>query len=84
MKPDQKIKLNLTAILIQDSDVGGFTSYFAEFPEAVAEGDTQDEAVSNLFQALSSMIEFRKSESEDSEDDIDGSFYTKSFELEVA
>lgn len=38
----------LTAVLVKDWNVGGYTSYFVEYPEAIAEGDTEEEAIINL------------------------------------
>lgn len=52
----------ITSILIQDPDDNGFTSYFAEFPEVIAEGDTEDEAKKNLIEALIVMLEIKRSE----------------------
>jgi predicted RNase H-like HicB family nuclease len=57
-----KQKVNITGVLVQDEKTGGFTSYFAELPEVIAEGDTEDEAIKHLFEALQSVLEFRKEE----------------------
>lgn len=52
----------LTGILIQDPDDNGYTGYFAEFPEVVAEGNNEEEAKHNLISALKIMLEVRRSE----------------------
>lgn len=52
----------ITGILIQDPEDQGFTAYFAEFPEVIAEGNTEKEAKSNLIHALKVMLEIKRSE----------------------
>lgn len=51
---------NLTPVIIQ-SKSGGFTGYFAEVPEAIAERNTEDELKTNMFEALSVIIDYRES-----------------------
>lgn len=53
---------SITGILIQDPDDNGYTAYFAEFPEVVAEGNSEDDAKKNLIEALKIMLEIRRSE----------------------
>ena len=60
-----KTKVSLTAIFIQDPKDNGFTGFFAEFPEAVAEGNTEEEVQKNLFEALTIMLKFNKEEVEE-------------------
>lgn len=55
-----KNELPLTAYFVKDPVDNGFTGFFAEFPGAVAEGDTQEETESNLFKALNYMVQFNK------------------------
>jgi predicted RNase H-like HicB family nuclease len=43
--------------LLPDSEQGGYTAYIHEFPGCVAEGDTADEALSNLDKAAASWLE---------------------------
>lgn len=82
MNTDVKPKVSLTGILIQDTEGGGFTAFFAEFPEAVAEGETELEVQKNLFAALSNVLEVKK---DDFPDQVDGhKFITKSFNLELS
>ncbi len=74
----------ITGVLIQDEKSGGYTSYFREFPEAIAEGDSREEAISNLFDALVTMLKFRKHEAnEEDENEIDAKVFTETFQLSV-
>ena len=77
----QSVKVSLTAVLIKDEVAGGFTSYLSELPEVVAEGETQDDAVSNLMAALSSVLEWKR---EEASRDMDASYTTQPLELELA
>jgi len=69
MTTNIKPTVSLTGVLIQDANGGGFTAFFAEFPEAVAEGETESEVQKNLFEALSNVLEVKK---DDFPDEIDG------------
>jgi len=57
-------ELPLTAYFVQDPKDKGYTGFFAEFPGAVAEGDTQEEAETNLFKALNYMVSFNKEDAQ--------------------
>jgi predicted RNase H-like HicB family nuclease len=59
---NKKFEINLTGVLIKDNENNGFTGYFAEMPEAIAEGDSPEETTINLFEALKSIFEFKKEE----------------------
>lgn len=56
-------QLKLTGIVIP-SKSGGFTGYFAEVPEAIAEGNTEKEVRENMMEALGIILDFRRSEAE--------------------
>lgn len=43
-------------ILIEDPKIGGFTAYFEEFPNIMAEGKTSKEAEINLTNALHDIL----------------------------
>lgn len=62
MKTTQQEVPELTGILIQDPKDSGFTAYFAEFPEVIAEGTTEKEAKNNLITALKTVLEIKRSE----------------------
>lgn len=42
-------KLGLTAIFVEDDIQGGYTAYFMEYPNVLAEGNDKLEALENLF-----------------------------------
>jgi predicted RNase H-like HicB family nuclease len=85
MDNNLKFKLELTGILVRDENDHGYTAFFAELPEAVAEGDTELEAQQNLFEALKSILAVKKSESfHDLSDQHNPNYIEKSFELEIA
>ena len=46
------LNIPLNAVLVQDPKIGGYTAYFKQFPDIVAEGDTDDEAMKNLTDAV--------------------------------
>lgn len=56
-------QLKLTGIVIPGQS-GGFTGYFAEFPEAIAEGNTEKEVQKNMIEALGIILEVRRAEAE--------------------
>lgn len=64
MQTQEKQKMSLTALFIQDPEDKGFTGFFKEFPNAVAEGDTEEEVKTNLFKALSYMLKFNREDVE--------------------
>jgi predicted RNase H-like HicB family nuclease len=43
-----KIEIPVTPILVEDLNVGGFTSYFKEFPEICSQGENMTLALRNL------------------------------------
>lgn len=57
-----EISMPLHGILIQDPKDGGFTSILAEFPEVIAEGETEQEAHENLMAAFKSILAFKREE----------------------
>jgi predicted RNase H-like HicB family nuclease len=59
----RKVTLNLTGIIIKDEKERGYTAYFAEFPEAIADGQSAEEVRTNLVDAFKVMLETRKLES---------------------
>lgn len=56
-------KLSLNAIMIQDKNFNGFTAYFKQFPNIIAEGENESDAMANLFNALHDVFKY-KSEKE--------------------
>ena len=78
-----KPKLSITGILIQDKEDKGYTAYFAEFPEVIAEGKDEKEAQENLFEALSFMLEVKKQEMSKEKNYDEKTSIIKSFDLEL-
>ena len=54
LKREEKKSYNipLTVILIQDPNDKGYTAYFEQLPDMIAEGDNEKEAIDNLFYVL--------------------------------
>ncbi len=80
---EKKITIQFTGILIKDAGDRGYTAYFAEFPEAIADGVTIEEAQKNLFDSFKIMLESRKLESYDS-DKSAGGVIQQNYEFELA
>lgn len=57
----QGTMISLTGVLVPDSS-GQYSAFFAEFPEAIASGETEEEAQSNLLQLFMTMLNDRKGE----------------------
>lgn len=69
MEGKQGFTLSFDAILVQDRN-SGFTAYFKQFPNIVAEGDTENDALTNLMNALHDVFQY-KSKSESTPKQID-------------
>lgn len=54
--------LSLTGVFIEDTLHGGVTAYFREWPAVIAEGDTEEEAEANLWEALAELSDFQREE----------------------
>lgn len=59
-KKNKDTKISLTAILVEDNKSKGFTSFFAQFPNIIAEGDNEDDAISNLFKLVNTVFKYQK------------------------
>jgi len=75
----EKNTVSITGVLIQDPASKAYTAYFAEMPDVIAEGRNEEEATKNLFEAFQSVLDFRKEESHEEEED--GNIFTRSFNL---
>lgn len=54
--------LDLTVVCVPDKKSSQCSAFFAEFPEAIAVGDNEDDAYKNLFNLFAAMlIDKRKS-----------------------
>lgn len=56
-KQQQEKNFTLTGIFIHDNIDGRYTGFFSELPEAVSQGETLEEAETNLFNILPSVME---------------------------
>lgn len=54
-----KMNIRLNLVLIGDENYGGFTAYFEEFPNVIAEGDNEEEAEFKLINLLKVALEYR-------------------------
>jgi len=59
MKTNNLFTLPLTVIMIQDPNIGGYTTYFRQFQNIIAEGDTEDEAIHNLVNAVHDVFKYQ-------------------------
>jgi predicted RNase H-like HicB family nuclease len=59
-----KKSIELTGVFIKDDD-NNFTGFFSEFPEAVSQGDSFEEAEKKLFEVLPDILELKKKMSEE-------------------
>ena len=57
----EQLKFKLTAVF-EPAAEGGFTSHFEEWPEIFSEGETVDEARSNLWDALEQVMAYHREE----------------------
>ena len=57
----EELKLKLTAVF-EPAPEGGFTCHFEELPEIFSEGETLDEARTNLVDALTQVMEYHRQE----------------------
>jgi len=66
MKKEDLFNLPLTAIFVEDPNIGGYTAFFKQLSNIITEGETQDEAYQNLINAVMDVFEYQsKSESLD-------------------
>lgn len=52
--------LELTGVFVQDPESKGYTAFFAQLPNIIAEGDTQEAAVENLINTVRVVFEHQK------------------------
>lgn len=50
---------SLISILVQDPKSMGYTAFFKQFPEVLAEGKDEDEALRNLILILQDSLQFK-------------------------
>ncbi len=57
----EKMKVTLTAVY-EPAPEGGYTCHFEELPGVFSEGETLEEAKTNLFDALLEVMEYHRGE----------------------
>lgn len=62
MRPEIELKIELVPFVRQDLDTGIYVAQYLDFPRAKAEGLTEDEAVGNLFEIFTIMLNEREDE----------------------
>lgn len=72
----------LTWVLVKDKATGYYSAYFAEIPEAIAQGKTQKEAKENLLQIIPFALHDRK-EDELSKYKDNAEYKTKSIQIQL-
>jgi predicted RNase H-like HicB family nuclease len=50
--------ITLNSMVVKDNSTTGFTAWLQEFPEVIAEGNTSEEARTNMFENLKTAMEF--------------------------
>lgn len=58
----QNQSIELTMIFVPDGTTGRFSAFFAQFPEAIAVGQSEDDAEKRLLSLFSVMMNDRKEE----------------------
>jgi predicted RNase H-like HicB family nuclease len=76
-------KLQLTGVFVQDPASNGFTAFFAQFPNIIAEGDTEEEATQNLIETVKTVFEHQKNNNTGDRTNTQN-VITKPFELAFA
>ncbi|HPM02811.1 MAG TPA: hypothetical protein PK816_11715, partial [Candidatus Cloacimonadota bacterium] len=59
MKTLKSKMFSLNAILVEDPKLGGFTAFFKQFPNIISEGETEEEAIQNLLNALHDVFNYQ-------------------------
>ena len=63
------------SIKLEESDEGGYTAQCLELPSAISEGDTKEEALNNIKEAILLVLEVMQEQAQ---------AYTEVFKVEVA
>jgi predicted RNase H-like HicB family nuclease len=77
-----KLRLKLNGVFIEDKG-GGFSGFFAQIPEVIAEGETEEEVTRNLFEAVQNAWESIKDDVQDKIIEKDN-VIEKEFDLELS
>lgn len=61
---NQRLPIELTGFFIKDPS-NRFTGFFSQFPEAISQGESIEEAETNLFKVLPDIISLKEKMSEE-------------------
>jgi predicted RNase H-like HicB family nuclease len=59
MKALKSKMFSLDAILVEDPTLGGYTAFFKQFPNIISEGETEEEAIQNLLNAIHDVFNYQ-------------------------
>lgn len=59
-----KISVNFELIMVEDPKIGGFSGHLVQFPNIIAEGQTEKELIENLFNMIHDVMSYEYSLSE--------------------
>lgn len=65
METKKTYELEFSLIMTEDQKQRGYSGYFKQFPNVFAEGDTEHELITNLFNALHDIFEYEASKTTD-------------------
>jgi predicted RNase H-like HicB family nuclease len=65
MKTLKSKMFSLVAILVEDPTLGGYTAFFKQFPNIISEGETEDEAIQNLLNAIHDVFSYQSQQPEE-------------------
>jgi predicted RNase H-like HicB family nuclease len=53
------LNFSLDSVLVQDRKSSGYTAFFKQFPEVIAEGNSEQEALTNLVNTLHDALDYK-------------------------
>jgi len=57
------ITLPVTPIYVEDEKIGGYTVFFKEFPNIIAEGETKEDALDNIIRTVHDVFKYKNTQS---------------------
>lgn len=72
----------LTGVFVQDAN-NGYTAFFAQLPNIIAEGNTQEEATKNLIETVKIVFNHQKNLEFEQKDCKNSNITTKPFNLNL-
>jgi hypothetical protein len=53
------LKFSLKVIMVEDPKIGGYTAFFKQFPDIIAEGCSEDEVMNNLMNTVHDVFDYQ-------------------------